>query len=98
MRDGPNPALCSYLLGSGISARRFAAFFFAFLLDLARELAAGAEQLARQTRADAQNLPAQNAELLLPTGPLADRLHLIGRELLPIHYAALGRERSKILV
>src|SRR5712671_6054186 len=92
------PTLCSWLLSCGIAARFFAAFFCAFLLDLARKLAAGAEQLARQICADAQNLAAQNAELLLAARPLADRPHLLGSERLAIHHAALGREWRKVLV
>src|SRR3954469_18911790 len=76
----------------------FAALFFALLLDLARKLAAGAEQLARQSRTDAQNLATQNAELFLAAGPFADSLHLVGRERLTIHYAALGQELFKVLI
>src|SRR5258705_632616 len=98
MRGRPKPALCSWLLGCGIAARFFAAFFFTLLLDLARKFAAGAEQLARQICADAQNLAAQNAELLLAARPFADRPHLLGRERLAIHHAAPCGERRQVLV
>src|SRR5215218_5354393 len=90
MQGGPRPADCSYLFGDSLFVCLLAAFFFALLLDLARKLAAATEQLTRQGRADTQNLAADDAQLLLAAGPLADELDLLGRQRLAVHDAALG--------
>src|SRR4051812_23722874 len=94
MHGRPRPANFLSLLSGLLAAF---AFFFAFLLDLARQLAAAAEQLTRQRRANAQKLAAQNTELLFAARPFANGFHLVSTQRLAVHDAALSRYLFVIL-